>query len=73
MEIEQIQTLMTVKGVSRCGWDALHELLFAELVVGPPGIDRHLPVSLTREGAEQLVAALQLYLSEAGSADMPIQ
>ena len=73
MEVEQIQTLMTVKGVEQYGWDALHELLFARLVVGPPGIDRHIPVSLTRAGAEQLIAALQQCLSEANTANMPVQ
>jgi hypothetical protein len=64
MEVEPVRTLATVKGVERRSWDSLGEVLFVELVVGPPDIDRTLPVSLTPEGAEELLRALQECLEE---------
>lgn len=73
METEQIKTLMTVKGVERCGWDVLHEVLLVELVSGPPGVDRIFPAGLTREGAKQLHAALRIALSEIENEDRPMQ
>ena len=64
MATKQIKTLATVKGVARYGWTPLGESLFVELVVGPPDIDRTLPVSLTPAGAKQLLHVLQECLEE---------
>lgn len=73
LEYEQIATLATVKGLDRIGWDALGQLLFVEFVAGPPGIDRPLPVALTREAATELLHALQTCLAERDSAAGPVQ
>jgi hypothetical protein len=69
MEFESFQTLATVKGVARYTWDPLGEVLFVELIVGPPDTDRILPVSLTPAGAELLMHVLQESLEEKLSAD----
>lgn len=37
MEYERIETLATVQGFARSGWDALGEVLLLEALVGRPG------------------------------------
>lgn len=73
VEYEPIQTLATVKGLGRVGWDALGQLLLVEFVVGRPDIDRPWPVALTREAAEQLLPVLQTCLAERGHEEGPVQ
>lgn len=69
MEGKTVRTLATVKGVDEYMWDPLGEVLFVELIVGPSDSSHHLPVTMTPEGAESLLRALQESLEERPGAD----
>lgn len=73
MEIEPIETQMTVKGLARIGWDALDQVLIVEFVVGRPDSNYLWPVSLTPEAAEQLLHRLRTCLEERGGAAETVQ
>lgn len=63
MEIEQVMTLATVRGIGRVGWDALGESLLVEVQAGKPeGPLRTIPLSMTAEAAEELQALLRMCL-----------
>lgn len=67
MEYERLQTLATVRGLGRVGWDALGQSLVVEVDIRhKDGQLLRLPISLTPEVAEELSARLSEALSETG-------
>jgi len=61
---ERIETLATLRGLDRAGWDALGQQLVVEFVAGPPDRAVRWPVGLTREAAVELLHVLQTCLAE---------
>lgn len=67
MEYEQVQTLATVRGLGRVGWDALGQFLLVEAeVMRKDGQLFRFPISLLPEAAEELHARLGAALAEKG-------
>lgn len=65
MGYEPIQTLATVRGLGRVGWDALGQSLLVEAFVGNPGEKLiPVPVSLTPQVAQELWSRLDEALAE---------
>lgn len=65
MELEQLATLATVRGLGRIGWDALGQFLVVEALVGKPeGKLTSVPVSLTPQVALELWTRLDEALAE---------
>lgn len=74
MEYEQLQTLMTVRGLGHVGWDAMGEFLLVEARVGKPeGPLKTIRVTLTAETAAALQALLLLCLREKEDEAGPMQ
>ncbi len=67
-ELEQVQTLMTVRQIRSVDWDVLGAALVVQACVGQEGRLLDVPVSLTPAAAVELWTLLGRALQETGGA-----
>jgi hypothetical protein len=69
MEYERIETLATVQGFARSGWDALGEVLLLEVLLGhADGPLTPVPVGMSEATAQELLVRLLRHFGEKDSA-----